>query len=192
MDSSTEMKRTLRRQYRANRQLAFRPQSWIHIMECPEIQRAQIVASYLSYQYEPETEDLNRALIASGKELLLPRLLPDNDLEWVSWGGDSGQLKENGKIKEPKGPAFTNEAQIDVVIVPALHIDQKGNRLGQGGGSYDRALHRLPAERSWKIGLVGSGELTSEKIPVEPHDEKVDAAATPELIVRFRNLRALE
>jgi 5-formyltetrahydrofolate cyclo-ligase len=161
-------------------------------MKCQEIQEAHIVASYLSYQYEPGTEDLNLALIAAGKELLLPRLLPNNDLEWVGWNGDISHLKQNGKIKEPKGPAYSSEAQIDVVIVPALHIDHEGNRLGQGGGSYDRALHRLSAERTWKIGLVGSDELTSEKIPVEPHDQRVHAAATPDLIIRFRNPREHE
>ena len=70
----------------------------------------------------------------------------------------------------------------DLVIVPALHIDQHGNRLGQGGGSYDRALKNLSA---YSIALVYAGELTSEEIPSEPHDCKVNAAATPELLVRF-------
>ena len=72
---------------------------------------------------------------------------------------------------------------IDVMIVPALHIDQEGYRLGQGGGYYDRALEYLPG---WKIGLVHPGELTSESLPREAHDMALDAAATPSIVVRFK------
>ena len=97
-------------------------------------------------------------------------------------GGDENALVANGKVLEPHGFPVSDLDAIDVVIVPALHIDRSGNRLGQGGGSYDRALARLQA---WKIALVHHGEITSEPIPVEPHDQRVNAAATPELIVRF-------
>ena len=83
-------------------------------------------------------------------------------------------------MHEPLGEAFAG--QIDIAIVPALHIDRTGNRLGQGGGSYDRALKNLAA---WKVALVYAGELSSEEIPAEPHDQRVNAVATPELLVRF-------
>jgi 5-formyltetrahydrofolate cyclo-ligase len=63
-----------------------------------------------------------------------------------------------------------------------LHADRTGSRLGQGGGSYDRALAK---SKAWKIALLHRGELTSELLPVEEHDQKIDAAATPEIIVRF-------
>jgi 5-formyltetrahydrofolate cyclo-ligase len=43
----------------------------------------------------------------------------------------------------------------------------------------------LSRSNAWKIALLHRGELTSELIPVEPHDIKVNAAATPEIIVRF-------
>ena len=66
--------------------------------------------------------------------------------------------------------------------MPALHVDRTGMRLGQGGGSYDRALAK---SRAWKIALLHRGELTSELLPTQSHDQKVDAAATPEIIVRF-------
>ena len=68
--------------------------------------------------------------------------------------------------------------------MPALRIDRDGYRLGQGGGYYDRAL---PLMSGWKIALVHSGEVTSEVLPRETHDIAVNAAATPDLIVRFRS-----
>ena len=54
--------------------------------------------------------------------------------------------------------------------------------MGQGGGSYDRALARTLA---WKVALVGAHEITNSKLPIETHDQKVDAAATPGLLLRF-------
>ena len=182
MDCVSRTKKTLRAQLRQERELTFTPQSWLHIVQAREIQSTPIVASYISYGFEPQTEDINSTLIREGKVLLLPRTLPDRDIEWVAWDGRAESLKRNGKVLEPIGEAFTDPASIGAVIVPSLNIDREGNRMGQGGGSYDRALARLGA---WKVGLVGAEELTGEHLPVESHDQKVDAAATPELLLRF-------
>jgi 5-formyltetrahydrofolate cyclo-ligase len=182
MDSNSQMKRSLRELSRNDRSLRFIPESWLHILKSHEIQSAKIVATYLSYGVEPQTLDINQALIRSGKIVLLPRTLKDKDIEWVIWDGSHGSLRKNGRTQEPIGDKFEELEKIEVVIVPALQIDRAGNRMGQGGGSYDRALARLGA---WKVGLVGAAELTSSPLPVESHDQKVDAAATPEILVRF-------
>jgi 5-formyltetrahydrofolate cyclo-ligase len=182
MDSKGEEKRLLRAALRRSREDNFISQSWIHIIESPEIQGANVIASYISYGYEPETSDINAAIIASGKTLLLPRTLQNKDLEWVRWDGSTQSLKKNGKVLEPNGAAINSESAIELVIVPALVVDHEGNRMGQGGGSYDRALARISA---WKLALVGAHEITNTPLPTESHDQKVDAAATPGLIVRF-------
>ena len=182
MDSISQTKRALREQLRNDRALRFIPESWLHILNSREFQSAKIIASYLSYNIEPQTLDINAALIRGGKTLLLPRTLKNNDIEWAIWDGSTGSLRKNGRVQEPTGDKFEEPEKIDVVIVPALYIDRDGNRLGQGGGSYDRALTRLAA---WKVGLVGAAELSGILLPIESHDQKVDAAATPELLIRF-------
>ena len=181
MDSA---KKTLRRRYRRERAERFTIESWMHILDCKELINAKCVASYISYSYEPGTEDINSAIIESGRTLLIPRTLSDNDLAWVQWRGDVNSLKKSGNILEPNGPAWNDLATIDVMILPALHIDSTGNRLGQGGGSYDRASTKIHA---WKIGLVHHGELSSELLPIQDHDQRLNAAATPDVIVRFKN-----
>ena len=182
LDSTNPAKRALRSQLRLERELHFLPESWSHILHSREIQDAHIVASYISYGVEPQTQDINNALIRAGKTLLLPRTLEDHDIEWVVWGGSQEFLQKNGKVSEPIGEAFLDLNAIEVVIVPALQIDPEGNRMGQGGGSYDRALSRISG---WKVGLVGAAELAVEPLPVEKHDQRVDAAATPSLLMRF-------
>jgi 5-formyltetrahydrofolate cyclo-ligase len=184
VDQSQLVKKQLRAEFRRYRAERFTPESWLHIAAAQEFQSAQVIASYIAYELEPQTNDLNAALLALGKVLVLPRLLPDKDLEWVAWNGDAATLSKNGKHSEPIGAALEDERLIDVVIVPSLRIDRSGTRMGQGGGSYDRALARLTA---WKIGLVGEGELTSELLPCEAHDQKLDAAATPQSLTRFNS-----
>ena len=153
---------------------------WQHLISSHEFLSASVIASYISFGTEPETRFINESVLSQKKVLLIPRLLPDKDLEWVQWDGSSENLSLNGNHFQPIGSTYSET--IDLVIVPALHVDRHGNRLGQGGGSYDRALRNLTA---WKIALVYAGELTSEEIPIEPHDQRMDAVATPELLVRF-------
>ena len=175
-------KAQMRERYRRERREAFVPAMYSNVLSTPEVMQATIIASYVSYGYEPSTVELNRALIKSGKTLLLPRVNQDR-IDWIYWDGDETKLVEKKKILEPLGDALTQLPKIDVVIVPALRVDRDGYRLGQGGGYYDRAL---PSMSGWKIALVHSGEVTSEVLPRESHDIAVDAAATPDLIVRYR------
>ena len=69
-------------------------------------------------------------------------------------------------------------ASADVVLVPALAVDGQGNRLGRGGGSFDRALARvgplIPV-----IALLYDSELLPS-VPAEEHDQSVRAVARPE------------
>lgn len=175
-------KAQMRERYRRERREAFVPATYSIVLSTPEVTRATIIASYVSYGYEPSTFELNRVLINSGKTLLLPRVNEDR-IDWIYWDGDESKLVEKKKILEPIGEPVNPLPKIDVVIVPALRVDRDGYRLGQGGGYYDRAL---PSISGWKIALVHSGEVTSEVLPRESHDIAVDAAATPDLIVRFR------
>ena len=177
----TDQKAVLRDRARRERQQKFIPCNFNVILKAPEIAEASIVASYISYEFEPSTAEINEAFLRDGKTLVLPRINGDH-LEWVQWDGSPEKLISKKKISEPIGPAIEDLAGIGAIIVPALRIDQSGYRLGQGGGYYDRALPHL---RAWKIGLVYAGELNSEALPHEAHDIPLDAAASPSIVVRF-------
>jgi 5-formyltetrahydrofolate cyclo-ligase len=176
-----EEKSSLRTRYRRERNERYIEHSFDYLTTSPEFLKANIIASYMSFGDEPDTRQLNLALIKAGKTLLLPRISGD-DLEWVQWNGDDSTLQQKKKISEPSGAAFTNLSTIEVIVVPALRIDRSGYRLGQGGGYYDRALPHLSA---WSIGLIHPDEISGEDLPREDWDIPLHAAATPDLILRF-------
>ncbi|CAB4718189.1 MAG: 5-formyltetrahydrofolate cyclo-ligase [Actinobacteria bacterium] len=176
------VKKELRTRLRRERSQKFIPSNFNVILKSPEIASATTIATYVSYGVEPSTDEINNAFLKAGKKLLLPRVNGDI-LDWVYWDGDMKKLKTTKNLAEPVGPAIDDFSELSAVIVPALHIDKDGYRLGQGGGYYDRALTYLPG---WKIGLVHSGELTGMTLPREVHDMPLDAAATPSIVVRFK------
>ena len=180
--NSAEKKVELRKQFRRERAERFSPaDSWIDVARCYEFSEVKNIASYVSYGTEPSTADINAELIRMGKTILLPRMREDHSLEWVIWNGNISSLVKTGNLMEPTGPAVSDSV-IEAIIVPALHVDREGNRLGQGGGSYDRALASI---KGWKIALVQVEEISAEKLPTDSHDQKIDAVATQDLIVRF-------
>ena len=106
---------------------------------------ALTVAAYVSIGYEPSTHELLDRLHAAGVRVLLPVLLPDNDLDWAAYEGAAHLLPAARGLLEPDGPRLGPEAVTgaDVVLLPGLAVDGRGLRLGRGGGSYDRVLARL-------------------------------------------------
>lgn len=174
-------KESLRSRYRREREERYVEHNFEILLATPEIEKAQVIASYYSYGFEPDTHSLNKHLIEAGKTLLLPRTTTGN-IEWVRWDGQEESLALHKKFKEPTGVAESNLALIDVVLVPALRVDREGVRLGQGGGFYDRAL---PGMNAWKIALIHPDELSGDSLPEDAWDVRVNAVATPDLILRI-------
>lgn len=178
-------KSDLRKRYRRERSEHAVDTPYSHLIDSQEISLAKVIASYISYGDEPNTAELNQAILAAGKKLLLPRMIEvngDPGLEWVAWNGDPHNLKDRGKILEPTGPADLDQNHIDVVIVPALRVDNSGYRLGQGSGFYDRALAHLA---TWTIALIFPEEISGQPLPRENHDIPVNAYATYDMVVRL-------
>lgn len=156
-----------------------------HLLATPELQRAATIAAYVSIGKEPGTGPLLDAWQDAGRHALLPLLMPDNDLDWAYYRGSTSLAPAGRGLLEPVGEAQGTDAvaRADVVLVPALAVDRSGMRMGRGGGSYDRALARVPTGTP-VIALLYDGELL-ESVPSEAHDRRVTAVATPTGITRF-------
>ncbi|WP_407698498.1 5-formyltetrahydrofolate cyclo-ligase [Streptomyces cyaneochromogenes] len=163
-------------------------------LDLPELAHARVVAAYVSVGTEPGTPALLDALRARGVRVLLPALLPDNDLDWGAYTGEDSLARvQHGKLMallEPSGERLGPDAvtDADVVLLPGLAVDARGMRLGRGGGSYDRVLARLESAgaRASLVVLLYDSEVV-ERVPEEPHDRPVHAVVTPSGVRRFRD-----
>jgi 5-formyltetrahydrofolate cyclo-ligase len=136
------------------------------------------VCGYLAYGQEPSITPLLIELIHDGVTVLLPRRLPDNDLAWVEWDGSEDALESQHRHREPTGEGPVSAiTDADVVIVPALCVDHSGNRLGQGGGSYDRAIARVHPHTPI-IAVIYASEFV-DHVEVDTHDRRVTHVVTP-------------
>ena len=109
---------------------------------------------------EPDTHSLIYGLWKRGTYVILPLLRPDGDLDWASDEGPDLLVLAPKGLMEPTEPVrgVDAAARASLVLVPAPAVDSRGNRLGRGGGSYDRALARV-GPRVPVIALLNDGEL---------------------------------
>lgn len=150
-------------------------------------------AAYLGVGSEPPTLPLLAALHNAGHRVLLPVCEPELALSWVYWTPASEFVRSRyAPIQEPTGERLGTSAVRGAagIFLPATALDRSGNRIGQGGGYYDKflaALAALPAEASQgtdgpppTAAVVYDAEvLAAGSIPAESFDRKVAAALTP-------------
>ena len=154
------------------------------VLTLPEVSTARTVAVYISIGTEPPTAELLDVLRSRDVRVLVPVLRDDLDLDWAIYETRDRMSPGARGMWTPDGDRLGIQAiaEADVVLVPALAVGADGTRLGRGGGSYDRALARVPAGRP-VIALLYDGELLPG-VPAEPHDRRVTAVITPSGAVR--------
>lgn len=137
------------------------------------------VTCYASYGTEPETGHIRERLASAGVQVLLPRV-SGHDMVWVVDEG-AAEVSSMG-IAEPVGPAVSL-MPVRVMLVPALAVTPRGDRLGKGGGYYDRALASLGDTRPPIAAIVGDDDVVAS-LPTQEHDHRVDFIVTPTRIIR--------
>ena len=155
-----------------------------HVLATPEVRRAATVTAYVSVGTEPGTTALIDALSELGKRVVLPVVLPDLDLDWAVYEGPSSLAPARMGLLEPVGRRLGPDSvgTADLLLVPGLAVSPTGDRMGRGGGCYDRALARVPVGTPVWV-LLYDDELGHD-VPVEPHDRPVTGAVTPSGLTR--------
>ena len=131
---------------------------------------------YLSFSSEAPTDELIASLKSSGNAVYCPRI-EGKEMAAVLHGEDF-TLSPFG-IREPVGDTY--EGAIDVIVMPLLAVDERGNRLGYGGGYYDRFLQRY--QDATRVAYCYDFQIVKE-VPTEPWDEKVDLIVTDKRIIQ--------
>ena len=148
-----------------------------------EYNQATSILFYISYNGEVSTHKMIIESIDNGKTVIVPKSHPQSNSLMLSHLKNWSELEPGCyNILEPKSE-FIREVDvqsIDLIIVPGVVFDIFGNRIGHGKGYYDRLLKKAPDIPS--IGLAFEFQMVG-KIPVEPHDEKVDRIITENKII---------
>jgi 5-formyltetrahydrofolate cyclo-ligase len=158
------------------------------VVALPEWQEARTVLAFVSMRSEVQTGGLVDAARAVGKRIAAPRMTPAfDDLELREWRAEE-HLEESGNMFLQPGPSAprVHDAEVDLVLVPALAIDERGHRVGYGKGFYDRLLPRLT--RAFRVGLLFEHERVAE-VPDRPGDEPVDLVVTDASVHRIEARR---
>jgi 5-formyltetrahydrofolate cyclo-ligase len=144
-------------------------------------QAAQCVACYVSVQNEVDTRRFIEYALGVGKQVCVPvtqgrgvmgfqEILSLDNLQSARFGLLEPE-RDVGLMVEPD--------DLDLVIVPGVAFDRRGNRLGFGGGYYDRFFERCNATR---VGLAYAFQVVDD-IPAEDHDVKIDWLVTEDEVI---------
>lgn len=137
------------------------------------------IAAYLPTQTEPPLLPALSSLSRQGHTVLVPVVEPGRQLSWVQWVSEQKFSRNSLGIMEPLGTRHRSNTFIaaDVQLIPALAFDRFGNRLGQGGGYYDRLLTPEVLSSPHCYGVAFSWEIL-DGIPHTSLDARVQRIIT--------------
>lgn len=159
----------------------------------PEYWDVKKIMVYVSFGSEVETWGLIEDLLSDKKRVFVPVMGNDCAISAVEIRAFEPEkmVKNKFGVLEPRGGVkkAVPPRELDMIIAPGLAFDEKGTRLGFGGGCYDKFLHSLLALPK-KIPVVALAfdfqVLPAGKIPKEGHDKEVDAVITEMRVIRCK------
>jgi len=149
------------------------------LMQLPAFESAAVVMLFMPLKDEVDLLPLALRCFQMGKTVCVPRVNWERRdmiaVEVMSFDDHVMEVDEHG-VRSPRDgrPVVVNT--IDLVVVPGVAFDAQGNRLGRGGGYYDRFLKRL-ATSTATIGLAFDQQIVDE-VPVDERDIRVDMVVT--------------
>ena len=197
MDSSKEQRNLLRQEILAKRrQLTAKESAQAGlsilktIMQMNVFKRTVNVASYISLSGELCTQDMNEYFMTR-HHLCLPYMVTGQKgkMDFYSFKKGDELVENRFHILEPKNQPenLVSEDKIDVIIVPLVAFDNKGNRMGMGGGYYDRMLKKVRKD-CLVIGVAYEFQQVDELL-VEEWDMPMDIVITEKNCYKFRKKR---
>jgi len=156
-----------------------------HLFEFANFIEAEVSLLYINQQQEVATDRIIRRCMESTKDIVLPLFDNKNGGAKLFKIQDMAAdlRKGGGNILEPN-PKRCKQVQmnhIDIAIIPGIAFDEKGGRLGTGGGRYDRIIPKLPGTAR-KVAFAFEDQIT-QLVPMESHDKFVDIIITEERII---------
>ena len=163
-------------------------QLWKQIRRLPEFRSARCVAFYLPNDGELDLSVALQHALAQGKQCFLPVLTRDNALGFASVTRHTRFASNRFGIPEPVGGRRINARSLDLLFMPLVAFDADGNRIGMGGGYYDRALAYKLRRSHLPPVLMGAahGFQQVDGIQANAWDVALDGVVTPDGLRRVR------
>ena len=141
-----------------------------HLLAMPEYQEAGTVFCFVGTDREIDTRPILEDVLVAGKRLCVPLCVGKGIME-LRQVTDLRQLTPGayGILEPPADAPLVSVDEVDFAVLPCLTCNHLGQRLGQGGGYYDRFLSHY---RGGTV-LLCREKLIREEIPLEPHDYPV-------------------
>ena len=140
----------------------------------------KIVGGYYPTNYEIDDLEILNYFSKKGSMISLPKIQKKNQMEFFKWNTDEALLINKYGIPEPD---TSNRVYPDILFVPIVAFDKELNRLGYGGGFYDRYIQKISKiKKVIKVGLAFSFQKL-KTIPVNKHDKKLDIIITEKEII---------
>ncbi|CAM3431814.1 MULTISPECIES: 5-formyltetrahydrofolate cyclo-ligase [Yersinia] len=158
------------------------------IQRHPRIQQARSIALFLSFDGELNTQPIIQLLWQQKKQVYLPVLHPFSrgNLLFLRYAPETPLVLNRLKIREPQLDVreVLPLSELDIIITPLVAFDRHGQRLGMGGGFYDRTLQYWQHNGPYPIGLAHDCQLVDD-LPVEHWDIPLPEIITPSQVWRW-------
>lgn len=145
------------------------------LLELEEIKKAYCIYCYASMRHEAGTWKFMEFMFNLGKCIAVPKV-SGKDMDFYVIKGRCDLEEGTMGIMEPKVSCIKIHDTDAPVIVPGIAFDKKRNRLGYGGGYYDRFFEQEPCHR--RIAIAYDFQIF-DRIPSDPHDRAVDMIIVP-------------
>ena len=164
----------------------------IHDRLASVVTGGMVVCAYVPDDDEAGGPGLPEALSRWGAQVLLPVSPAVGPLGWAAYAGPEDLRPGRFGIPVPSAPPSGPEriADAHLVLGPPVAVDRTGNRLGRGGGYYDRSL--ALARPGTRLLAVLDPEDVLDMVPAEPHDRPVHGVVTPDEVLEFRTWHSSE
>ncbi len=160
-----------------------------HLTNAEIYKNSKHIACYLAKDNEFDLNPIITCILDAGKFCYLPKIsnTHDSHLDFIQYQKSCNLSLNKYKIYEPDGQDFFAPEKLDLVLMPLVGFDLSGNRLGMGGGFYDRSFNFLSNSKRFKPFLLGVGFecQKASSIPTEDFDLKMNGMLTEDAIYYF-------